>query len=91
MARVVLAQIFTYVTVFIFHDNSPLSYWNPVPIHDSYQTICTLAIHDVIASDHRNYRYTIASDHRNYRYTIASDHQNYRYTIASDHQTTDTR
>ena len=50
-----LAQISTYVTVIIFHDNSPLSYWNPVPIHDSYQTICTLAIHD--------YRYTIASDH----------------------------
>ena len=55
MARVVLAQIeftraicgwqnSTYVTVIIFHDNSPLSYWNPVPIHDSYQTICTLAI-----------------------------------------------
>ena len=64
MARVVLAQIeftwlaqiSTYVTVIIFHDNSPLSYWNPVPIHDIYQTICTLAIHD--------YRYTIASDHQ---------------------------
>ena len=59
-----LAQISTYVTVIIFHDNSPLSYWNPVPIHDSYQTICTLAIYDVIALDHRNYRYTIASDYQ---------------------------
>ena len=59
-----LAQISTYVTVIIFHDNSPLSYWNPVPKHDSYQTICTLAIHDAIASDHRNYRYTIASGHQ---------------------------
>ena len=50
MARVVLAQIeftratrlaqnSTYVMVIIFHDNSPLSYWNPVPIHDSYETI----------------------------------------------------
>ena len=34
-----LAQKSTYVMVIIFHDNAPLSYWNPVPIHDSYETI----------------------------------------------------
>ena len=30
---------FYYVMVIIFHDNALLSYWNPVPIHDSYETI----------------------------------------------------
>ena len=59
MARVVLAQIeftrailwlaqnSTYVMVIIIHDNSLLSYWNPVPIHDvidSYQTMDTLLV-----------------------------------------------
>ena len=87
MARVVLAQIeftlaqiSTYVMVIIFHDNSLLSYWNPVPIHDSYQTIRT------IASDQQNYRFTIASDHQNYRYTIASE-----LPIHDSIRTTDTR
>ena len=31
----------------IFHDNSPLSYWNPVPIHDAIRPL-ELPIHDSI-------------------------------------------
>ena len=34
-----LTQNSTYVMVIIVHDHALLSYWNPVPIHDSYETI----------------------------------------------------